>query len=180
MWKKTKPLLVILSVALNLAFVGAWLTYAAASRMESRWEKPCVPGDSQTVWCPLHRELNVTAEQWKEIEPRLRAFRTSADEICGKISGLRAGIIDELASPSPDLQAIKAKQEEIRAGQRRMQGLVIEQLMSERKVLTAEQQQRLFDMLRSRMGCDRGGPMLVPGRGHEGSIGQPLRTGGED
>ena len=32
MWKQTKPLLVVLSVALNLAFVGVWLVYAAASR----------------------------------------------------------------------------------------------------------------------------------------------------
>ena len=115
-----------------------------------------------------------------EIEPRLREFRASADEICRQISQLRMEIIDQLAAPNPDLAAIKAKQEEILAGQRRMQGLVIEQLTGEKAVLTAEQQQRLFDMLRSRSGCDRGGPMLVPGRGHEGGIGQTLRTGGTD
>lgn len=177
MWKQIKPALVLLSIALNVAFAGVWLAYAAASRAESR-EKRCEPGDSTTVWCPLHRELNVSAEQWKEIEPRLRAFRASADEICRKIGELRMGIIAELATPNPDLQTIKAKQEEILAGQRRMQGLVIEQLTSEKKVLTVEQQQRLFDMLRSQSGCGRGGPLLVPGRGHEGSIGQPLRTGG--
>jgi Spy/CpxP family protein refolding chaperone len=179
MWKQAKPALVLLSIALNVAFAGVWLAYAAVSRVESQ-EKRCEPGDSASVWCPLHRELNVSAEQWKEIEPRLRAFRASADEICRQISELRRGIIDQLAAPNPDLDAIKAKQGEILAGQRKMQALVIEQLTNEKKVLTAEQQQRLFEMLRSRSACDRGGPMLVPGRGHEGGIGQTLRTGGTD
>jgi Spy/CpxP family protein refolding chaperone len=178
MWKQAKPALVLLSIALNVAFAGVWLAYAAVSRVESP-EKRCQPGDSATVWCPLHRELNVTADQWGEIEPRLRAFRASADEICRQISQLRRGIIDELAAQNPDLDAIKAKQVEILAGQRKMQGLVIEQLVSEKKVLTDEQQHQLFEMLRTGTGGDRGGPLLVPGRGHEGGIGQVLRTGGK-
>ena len=179
MWKQIKPALVLSSIALNVAFAGVWLAYAAVSRVESQ-EKPCEPGDIASVWCPLHRELNVSADQWKEIEPRLRAFRASADEICRQISELRRGIIDQLATPNPDLDAIKAKQGEILAGQRKMQGLVIDHLLAEKKVLRVEQQQRLFEMLRSGTGCDRGGPMLAPGRGHEGGIGQVLRTGGKD
>jgi Spy/CpxP family protein refolding chaperone len=176
MWKRMKPLLVILSIALNVAFVGVWLVYAAASRPESR-DAPCQPGDSQSVWCPLHRELNVTPNQWQKIEPQLRKFRTSADEICRQIGQLRIEIIDLLAVPEPNLAAVKAKQEEVLAGQRRMQALVIEQLTDEKAVLTAEQQQRLFDMLRSRS-SGGGGPVLVPGGGHEGGIGQTMRTGG--
>ncbi len=179
MWKQTKPALVLLSIALNVAFVGAWLTYAAASRIESH-ENRRKPGDSASVWCPLHRQLNVSADQWTEIEPRLREFRVSADEIRRQIGELRRGIIDQLAAPNPDRDAIKAKQGEILAGQRKMQGLVIDQLMTEKKVLTDEQQQRLFEMLRSGTGCDRGGPMLVFGRGHEEGIGQTLRTGGKN
>jgi hypothetical protein len=178
MWKQTKPALVLLSIALNVAFAGVWLAYAGVSRVES-YQKRCEPGDSSTVWCPLHRQLNVSPDQWKEIEPRLRAFRASADEICRRISELRRGIIDQLAAPNPDIETIKAKQGEILAGQREMQGLVIDQLTAEKKVLTAEQQQRLFEMLRNGTGCDRGGPLLVPGRGHEGGIGQVLRTGGK-
>ena len=179
MWKQTKPALVLLSLALNVAFAGVWLAYAAVSRVESQ-EKRCEPGDGSTVWCPLHRQLNVSADQWKEIEPRLRAFRASADEVCRQISELRRGIIDQLAAANPDLDAIKAKQGEILAGQRKMQGLVIDQLMAEKEVLTAEQQQRLFEMLRRAAGGERSGPLLVPGRGHEGGIGQVLRTGDQD
>ena len=179
MWKQIKPALVLLSIALNVAFAGVWLAYAGVSRVESPQER-CEPGDSASVWCPLHRQLAVSADQWKEIEPRLRAFRASADEICRQIRELRRGIIDELAAPNPDLDAVKAKQGEVLAGQRQMQGLVIDQLMVEKKVLTEEQQQRLFEMLRSGTAAPRGGPMLAPGRGHEGGIGQVLRTGNED
>jgi hypothetical protein len=179
MWKQTKPALILLSIALNVAFAGVWLAYAAVSRVESP-EKRCEPGDSTSVWCPLHRQLNVSADQWKEIEPRLRVFRASADEICRQISELRGGIIDQLDAPNPDLDVIKAKQGEILARQRKMQGLVIDQLMTEKKALTADQQQRLFEMLRSGTGGDRGSPMLVPGGGHERGIGQVLRTGGKD
>jgi len=179
MWKQIKPALVLLSIALNVAFAGVWLTYAAGSRTQSP-EQRCEPGDSSTVWCPLHRQLNVSVDQWKEIEPHLRSFRASADGICRQIGELRRGIIDQLAAENPDLDAIKAKQAEILEGQRKMQGLVIGQLMTEKEVLTAEQQQRLFEMLRGGTACDRGGPMLVPGRGHESGIGQVLRTGGKE
>ncbi len=179
MWKQIQPALVLLSIALNAAFAGVWLAYAAGSRSRSQ-EQRCEPTDISTVWCPLHRQLNVSADQWNAIEPRLRSFRASADGICAQIGELRRGIIDLLAAENPDLEAIKAKQAEVLEGQRKMQGLVIDQLMVERQVLTAEQRQRLFEMLRSATQRERGGPMLAPGGGHEGGIGQVLRTGGKE
>jgi Spy/CpxP family protein refolding chaperone len=176
MLRQTKPLLIMLSVALNVAFVGVWLAYAAAPRM--RWQETlCEPGDRETVWCPLHRELNCTPEQWEKIEPRLRDFRVSADAICRKIGECRLKIIDLLADQEPDLSAVKATQALILAGQREMQTLVVEQLTFEKSVLTSPQQQQLFDLLRSRSGGNRGA-LLVPGGGHESGIGQVLRTGG--
>jgi len=179
MWKHMKLLLVILSVALNVAFVGVWLAHVATAQVQS-FERPCVPGDGGSGWCPLHRELNVTAEQWSQIEPRLRAFREEADEICRQTSNQRAEIIDLLAAPEANLAAVKAKQEDVLIGQRKMQALVIQQLTAEKEGLTPQQQQRFFDMLRSQSGCDRHGPLLVPGRGIEGGVGQTLRTGGGD
>ena len=179
MWKQIKILLVILSVALNVAFAGVWVAHVAASRAQP-CENRCVPGDSGSVWCPLHRDLNVSAEQWSQIEPRLRAFQAKADEICRQISGQRAEIIDLLAAPDPDRAVVKAKQDDVLAGQRRMQALVIEQLTAEKKVLTPQQQEQLFDMFRSRANCDRHRPLLVPGRGVQEGVGQTLRTGGED
>lgn len=179
MWKQTKTALVHLSLALNAAFSGVWLTHAAASRWQES-ETRCEPADGSTVWCPLHRQLNVSAEQWSEIEPHLRSFRAAADEICQQIGDLRRAVIDQLAAEQPNRESIQTKQAEILDGQRRMQRLVIEQLMAEKKVLSADQQRQLFELLRGATGSDRGGPLLVPGRGHENGIGQVLRTGGQD
>ena len=176
MWKHMKLLLVILSVALNVAFVSVWIAHLATARAKP-FETRCMPGDSRSVWCPLHRELNVTPQQWSQIEPLLRTFRAEADKICEQIRGTRSEIIDLLAATNTDMEAVKAKQEDIFAGQRKMQSLVIRQLTAEKEILSPDQQKRLFDMLRNRTGCDPRGPLLVPGRGVEGGVGQTLRIG---
>ena len=177
MFRQAKPLLMILSVALNVAFVGVWLAYAAAPR---QWwlEKPCEPAEQATIWCPLHRELQCTPEQWHAIEPRLRAFRGAADAVGREIHQGRLAVIDLLASVQPDVSAIEARQEEILERRRAMQALVCDQLLYEKSVLSAQQQEQLFETLRSHAARARGGPLLVPGGGHEGGLGQVLRTGG--
>jgi Spy/CpxP family protein refolding chaperone len=70
-------------------------------------------------------------------------------------------MIDLIAAAQPDRQAIAAKQEEILAGQRKMQELVIGQLLAEKQVLTPQQQKELFDLLRQ--GSERSGlgPMMM-------------------
>jgi len=159
MWKKIAPLLIVLSVALNAAFIGVW----AARAVVSRW--PAEPGDGdRAVWCPLHRRLRVTDEQWRQIEPHLLAFRRDSEAVCRDINRLRGEMIDLIAADEPDRDAIAAKQEEIREGQRRMQGLVIEHLLAEKQILTEGQQKELFDMIRRRSGCAGPGRMMGLGR----------------
>lgn len=162
MWKKIAPLLVILSIALNLAFVGVWATHAAAARW-NRGNASCGPcGDNQGgMWCPLHRKLGATDQQWQQIEPKLAEFRKSAQAVCQDVTRKRGEMIDLIASTQPDRQAIAAKQDEILTGQRRMQELVIEQLLAEKQVLTAQQQKELFDLLRQQGGCAGQGPMMM-------------------
>jgi len=159
MWKKIVPLLIILSVALNLAFVGVW----AAHSIRGRWfgRGPCRTGTGHSeINCPLHRRLGATPEQWKRIEPRVAEFRKSSQEICAEGMRKRGEMIDLVAAPEPDREAIAAKQEDILDGQRRMQQLVIEHLLAEKEVLTPAQQKELFDLLRRRS-C--GGPERMMG-----------------
>jgi len=158
MWKKIVPLLIILSVALNLAFVGVW----AFRGLRGRWfgHGPCRPRAGRSeVNCPLHRRLGATPEQWRRIEPRLAEFRRASQEVCSDVMRKRGEMIDLIAVPEPDREAIKAKQEEILAAQRRMQQLVIEHLLAEKEVLTPEQQKELFDLLRRRS-CAGPGRMM--------------------
>ena len=175
MWKQLKPALAVASIGLNVAVVGVWLAHAVGRSVES----PMPAGSTDAVgevWCPLHRELNVTPEQWAEIEPRLLAFRGSADEQWGRIDALRTEMIDLFAAPEPDREAIAAKQQEILAAKRAMQVLVTDHLLDVRARLDPEQQQRLFAMLRERTACARLGPMA--GDRAEGGLGRALHGRG--
>jgi Spy/CpxP family protein refolding chaperone len=67
-------------------------------------------------------------------------------------------VIDLIAADEPDVQAIRAKQDEILATKRKIQDLVAGHLLAEREVLTPGQQEQLFSMLRNRTRCT--GPPL--------------------
>jgi len=158
MWKNIAPLLIVLSVALNIAVVGVW----AAHAIRGHWTAPdrCGHRDGpEGVSCPLHRRLNVTDEQWQRLGPRFEQFRRGSQALCQEVTRRRGELIDLVASPEGDRQAIAAKQEEILAGQRKMQQLVIEHLLTEKEILTPQQQKELFDLLRRRSGC-AGHPMM--------------------
>ncbi len=161
MWKDMKAIIVILvfSIALNTAFGAMWAIRrlpahlgCAGHKTESRTES-CIS-------CPLHRKLGTSEKQWQEIEPRLVEFKKSSQAICREINQLRDELIDLLAAPQTDFEAIGAKQDEILAGQRRMQELLISHLLAEKEMLTLQQQQALFDMIRKRGGCAGRSPMM--------------------
>ena len=155
MWKKIAPLLIVLSVALNVAFLGIWGMRVAA---------PLLAADLKydgEIRCPLHRRLKVTAEQWQQIEPRLTEFQRKSQSLCADMNRLRAELIDLIAINEPDRQAIAAKEDQIRDGQRQMQQLVIEHLLAEKEVLTAAQQKNLFDLIRQCTACE--GPSRMIG-----------------
>ena len=176
MWKSAKLFLVVLSVALNIAFAAVWLVYAAGCRHEST-RAGVAPEQETGVWCPLHRELGVDRQQWQEIEPRLKEFQASAGELWRYIGKLRSEVIELIASEEPDLATIRAKQDEILANKRKMQQLVVSHLLTEKETLTADQQKQLFEMLRNRTGCP-GPPMS--GRSSAGGIGSVLQGRNED
>ena len=183
MWQKAKPLLILLSVALNVAFVAVWLARSLPSRTGCPWGGSRGRGGAG-VWCPLHRQLGTSEKQWQEIEPRLKKFQERSQELCRHINQLRGELIDLVAAPEPDRAAIEAKQKEILAGQEKMQALVIEHLLAERQFLTPEQQKQLFEMIRQRAGCAGHGPMMGPGQGKGRGMGmgkgKALRDGPGD
>ena len=168
MMKKAKPCLVVASVTLNVAFVAMWIAHAAPS--QARPEETGRRAAQHTIWCPLHRELDVTEEQWVEIEPRLREFQAAVGELHQQANPMRSEVIDLIAAEEPDAEAIRAKQDEILATKRSIQGLVVDHLLAEKEVLTPEQQQRLFEMLRNRTGCTAGPPMAGQPRGGLGRV----------
>ncbi len=163
MWKKIGPLLMILSVSVNIAFVGTWVVEAAKERVNG----PEPRNQACNGACPLHQSLNVTDEQWAQLEPRLARFQSDSETLCRDIQRLRGELIDLIASPESDSAAIALMQTQILAGQRKMQEHVINHLLAEKQTLTEEQQAKLFNMIREKTGCAGqntvGCPQSIPG-----------------
>jgi len=160
MWNNLRKPLFALSVGLNLAFIAMWLVHSLSA-----------PGDAGglsrleidvAVPSALHREIGVTEEQWRMIEPLVLDFREKAGKQRQKISALRGQLLDLLTMPNVDEAAIRKTQEEILAGQRRMQNLVIDHLLKEKEFLSPEQGKRLMQSLCEQCRHDSG---MVSGKG---------------
>ncbi len=162
-------ILIVLSVALNVAFVGAWVAQAFPADRDGIH----APAAEDAIWCPLHRKLGTTQRQWALIEPRLKEFKEATQELCATINEARREMIDLIAVDEPNREAILAKREQILAGQRKMQGLVIGRLLSEKEILTREQHAELFALMRRRAGCAGQGPMKHWMQGDENGRGRP-------
>jgi Spy/CpxP family protein refolding chaperone len=169
MAKQIGVILIVLSVALNVAFIGAWVAQAFPTGRDDL-HAPVTDG---AIWCPLHRKLGTTRQQWALIEPRLKEFKEATQELCATINEARREMIDLIAVDEPNREAILAKREQILAGQRKMQGLVIDRLLGEKEILTGEQQAELFALMRQRAGCAGQGPMKHWMQGDENGQGRP-------
>ena len=154
MWKKMKTLIVILifSVALNTAFGAMWAIHRLPTHLGCAGHR-ANPQGKDCVSCPLHRKLGTSGKQWQEIEPRLTEFKRSCQTICRKAKQLREELIDLIAAPQTDLEAVRAKQDEILASQRQMQELLISHLLEEKEMLTPQQQKAFFEMIRKQGNC---------------------------
>jgi len=137
-----KPL-IALSVSLNVAFLAIWLLHAG-SGLFSEEKASSKSGVNAVVSSPLHRDLEITPEQWQQIEFHIQHFREKAGKQRRTIGVLRSQLIDLLSESPVDTKAIRAKQEEILAGQRRMKHLVIDLLLKEKEVLKPEQYRDLL------------------------------------
>lgn len=161
MWNNLRKPLFALSVGLNLAFIAMWLVHALSAPSDagglSRSE---IDG---AIPSALHREIGVTAEQWRKIEPLILDFREKASIQRQKISALRGQLMDLLTMPNVDETAIREKQEELLAGQRQMQNLVIDHLLKEKAFLSPEQGEKLMQSLCEQ--CRHNGD-LPSGDGH--------------
>jgi len=132
MMRKNAFLLIVLSVAMDVGFAGIWAAQTVAGHWPA-WKGCGHEGGDGAVWCPLYRRLAVTDEQRQRLELRLAQFQQAARAVCLETQRKRAELIDLVGVAATDRTAIRAKQEEVLAGQRGMHELVIEQLLAERE-----------------------------------------------
>jgi Spy/CpxP family protein refolding chaperone len=148
MSKRILIFILVASLALNIAFVASWAGYRFSQGFADDWGQVLPTDEKDEIWCPLHRSLNVTKEQWQQLEPRLLEFRNTSQSICEQVNQKRGEMIDIISSPDPERQTIYDKQKEILAAQQKMQQLVIEHLLFEKSVLNSRQQEEFFHLFR--------------------------------
>jgi Spy/CpxP family protein refolding chaperone len=145
-----KTLLILLSAALNVAFVGGWMMHAIRASNE---KKPAPSGEGASAAMPaLYRQSGATEQQWQQLRPQLEAFRESALIIFKRINERRQELLGLLANSQADRASISAKQKEIRNAQAQMQDLVIAHVLAEKELLTPAQRQKYFELLAQRSG----------------------------
>lgn len=175
MWRKVRPIVLAVSVALNVALLSTWAVRAIPAHLARR---PSAGQPQQPeIWCPMHRELGLTTEQWKKIEPQMLRFHRQIREQRGKLKGLREEMFELLRADRADREKMKAQQEKILQALRGMQDIVLDHLLAEKRLLTDAQQSRLFEMVKRRMQSPGpSGPMMGPGRNGGSGIGRTLRN----
>jgi len=143
MKENIKTLAIIFSVVLNLVFVGSYVCHRSGLF-------PRTGGQTHHNRL-LYEELNLNREQLERFGPVRDSFHAFVNEQGRKIKAKQLELVGLLAKKKPDRRAIDAKQEEIRALQRQMQAKVIDHLFAESGILTPEQRQKFFTLIKGRI-----------------------------
>jgi hypothetical protein len=140
------------SLVLNLAVLGVWVTHAISHPFTIKNKSPIFQTTSKSF--TLQQSLQLNSCQWNSIKPLIDTYQVSAQEICHKVMGAREALINEIEKPQPDTVILKQLRNKILDGQQTMQDLSIHQILLEKEMLSADQCNRFFSMIRSNMGCD--------------------------
>jgi Spy/CpxP family protein refolding chaperone len=140
---------ILFSVAMNLGVAGVWFVRSVHGRETSKKAR----AGGGPVWSPLHKRLGTSDEQWKKIEALQIGLKSEGSAVCGLQRRRRMELVDLIAADSPNLTGIRALQDEILAGQKKIQSLVIAHLLKEKELLTPVQRKILFDLMRRRLMC---------------------------
>jgi Spy/CpxP family protein refolding chaperone len=146
---RIKALGVVFSVALNLAFLGAF-AYHRAVGVESHTGPAAAAG-------PFYEQLELTPAQRQAFLAHREEFQRLLGRLGGELKLLQMELINLVSAPTPDRGAIVAKQKEIRRIQASIQSEVIDHLLAESALLDPGQRERFFALIRERIGA-AGGP----------------------
>ncbi len=132
-------LALLLSVALNLGVIGA--VTLDRLRPPANTSKPA-----------LHQVLGLNADQRARWEAAERPFLQQFDAATAQLENHRAALIDALFADTIDSARIESARAAIAELQQTQQRLIIEQLITERAILDAQQRAQLATLLRDQPG----------------------------
>lgn len=98
----------------------------------------------------LAKKLDLSAEQQKAIAASDASFRESIEGSRKELASKREALFGLIREEKPDRAAIEARVAEISALQGRMEGQVIEHILSEKAVLNQEQHEAYMRLLEKR------------------------------
>ena len=187
MLNKTLALLLVFSLAFNIAFLGIWAYHRRARAQASERQQQHQRGpDGRRERRPdggPWAKLGLSPEQEGQLEESRRELERKTAGLGQEAAQHRERLYELLESDLPDQEAVLAEQEAIDRIQQQQRRAVIEQMLEMRKILTPEQRQAWLRMMREyrertrrrgRFGGPRpeGGP---PGRPEPGQ--RPSRPG---
>jgi len=151
MFNKALSLLLIFSLAFNIAFVGIWVYHRTTRRPQRAALLPGqAPGRSPAaVSPPAWAQLNLHA-------PQQRKMAQDWAEVCRKIEALNAEgrqlreqLLDLLAAEKLDAEAIRACQQRIDQIQEEVRRLVVDHMLKTRDALSPQQRARWVRMMKA-------------------------------
>jgi len=143
MFKKIKPYLFILSIGLNIAFVGIWLFFAC-SPVRFFGHKSFKSGAHDFY----RQRLKVSEAQWKRLKPELNSFFERVKQHRERLSTARKELLHLLAAENSTPREVEEKKNEIVELHSELQDIFVAHVRTHREVLTPEQCNRFFKMLR--------------------------------
>jgi Spy/CpxP family protein refolding chaperone len=146
--------IIVCSLALNVAFLAMWFTHATPRFLMA--QRFCKADTFECRKCPLHQALSLSDSQWNVLSPRIETYRKAVDSFQREIATARESLLNELEKSPADTAVLAVFREQVLDGQRKMQEHVVANVLEQKAVLTAEQQRRFIEMMRSGMGCERG------------------------
>jgi Spy/CpxP family protein refolding chaperone len=125
---------IVFSITLNLAFLGSY-AYRAWPRQDGY----------------VFEELRLTPEQRSRMIAGRDRFTATIGTIGTSILGLQVQMIDAIAADPEDRPAIDATIGRIRSQQQAMQLAVVDHLLQDKSLLTPDQRQEFFSILKARI-----------------------------
>lgn len=150
MLNKALSLLLIFSLAFNIAFVGIWVYNRTAPRPRGapRTVRPeGLPSSAapQRPWAQLKLQApqeRKVMQDWAEVYRKIETLNAEGRQ-------LREHLLDLLAAEQLDAEAIGACQQRTDQIQAQVRGLVVEQMLRTRDALTPEQRARWVRMMKA-------------------------------
>ncbi len=155
---KALSLLLIFSLAFNIAFVGIWVHNIVTAEQDTHPERR----GAADFW----RNAGLDPEQREALREDSRTFKQEMAELGQELDRQQDRLLTLMAGEEPDEEAMRQCREKIHEIDRRRASLALKHMRRMREVLTPPQRRRWLEEMR-RLGHGRG-----PG-GHRGGFRPP-------